>query len=125
MEYCNLPAVGLVFEAMMLFQGLLIDLSPIKPEILISRAPLVAEKLLFPVGHLLLSHPVYVYIYPYSLPSTFPTYKAVCRRHCVGGGAPVNFGRRRRRAAGPKNGSGGGARRPAPRPPPPPNTQPT
>src|SRR6218665_2916286 len=27
--------------------------------------------------------------------------RAVRRRHCVGGGAPVNFGRRRRRAAGP------------------------
>jgi len=27
--------------------------------------------------------------------------RAVRRRHCVGGGAPVNFGRRRR-AAGPK-----------------------
>jgi len=26
----------------------------------------------------------------------------VRRRHCVGGGAPVNFGRRRRRTAGPK-----------------------
>jgi len=28
--------------------------------------------------------------------------RAVRRRHCVGGGAPFNFGRRRRRAAGPK-----------------------
>src|SRR6218665_1589743 len=28
--------------------------------------------------------------------------RAARRRHCVGGGAPVNFGRRRRRAAGPK-----------------------
>src|SRR6218665_1166068 len=28
--------------------------------------------------------------------------RAVRRRHCVGGGAPVNFGGRRRRAAGPK-----------------------
>ena len=27
---------------------------------------------------------------------------AVRRRHCVGGSAPVNFGRRRRGAAGPK-----------------------
>ena len=29
-------------------------------------------------------------------------YRAVRRRHCVGGFAPVNFGRRRRGAAGPK-----------------------
>jgi len=34
----------------------------------------------------------------------------VRRRHCVGGGAPVNFGRRRRRAAGPKK-SAAAARR--------------
>src|SRR6218665_3400899 len=29
--------------------------------------------------------------------------RAVRRRHCVGGGAPVNFGRRRRRGAGGQN----------------------
>src|SRR6218665_1274500 len=34
---------------------------------------------------------------PYSVPI-----RDVRRRHCVGGGAPVNFGRRRRSAAGPK-----------------------
>ena len=34
----------------------------------------------------------------------------LCRRHCVGGGAPVNFGRRRRRVAGP-NKSAAAARR--------------
>jgi len=28
--------------------------------------------------------------------------RAVRRRHCVGGGAPINFGRRRGRGAGPK-----------------------
>src|SRR6218665_1245685 len=33
--------------------------------------------------------------------------RAVRRRHCVGGGAPVNFGRRRR-AARPKKTAGGG-----------------
>jgi len=48
-EYNNSPAV--VFEGMILFhknfQGLLINLSPIKPEILMSKTPLVAEKLLF------------------------------------------------------------------------------
>ena len=48
-EYNNSPAV--VFEAMTHFhtnfQGLLINLSPVKPEILISITPLVAEKLLF------------------------------------------------------------------------------
>src|SRR6218665_1323547 len=32
---------------------------------------------------------------------TPPLIRAVRRRHCVGGGAPVNFGRRRR-AAGPQ-----------------------
>ena len=31
-----------------------------------------------------------------------PGARSVRRRHCVGGGAPVNFGRRRWRAAGPK-----------------------
>jgi len=35
----------------------------------------------------------------------------VSRRHCVGGGAPLNFGRRRLRAAGPKNRRGAAARR--------------
>src|SRR6218665_533283 len=35
--------------------------------------------------------------------------RAVRRRHCVGGGAPVNFGRRRRRAAGPKKSAAAGA----------------
>src|SRR6218665_1590650 len=34
--------------------------------------------------------------------------RAVRRRHCVGGGAPVNFGRRRRRAARPKKTAAGG-----------------
>src|SRR6218665_2756220 len=37
--------------------------------------------------------------------------RAVRRRHCVGGGAPVNFGRRRRRAAGPKKSAAAAARR--------------
>src|SRR6218665_3154758 len=43
--------------------------------------------------------------------------RAVRRRHCVGGGAPVNFGRRRRRAPVQKSrrrrrrGGGGGAAR--------------
>src|SRR6218665_1942338 len=37
-------------------------------------------------------------------------HRAVRRRHCVGGGAPVNFGRRRRRAAGPKKSAAGAAR---------------
>src|SRR6218665_4169934 len=38
-------------------------------------------------------------------------YRAVRRRHCVGGGAPVNFGRRRRRDAGPKKTADAAARR--------------
>src|SRR6218665_3918735 len=40
--------------------------------------------------------------------------RAVRRRHYVGGGAPVNFGRRRRRAAGPKK-SAAAARRGRPK----------
>src|SRR6218665_2037694 len=43
-------------------------------------------------------------------PCRTSTPRAVRRRHCVGGGAPVNFGRRRRRAAGPKKTAGGGRR---------------
>src|SRR6218665_246084 len=39
-----------------------------------------------------------------------PVSRAVRRRHCVGGGAPVNFGRRRRRGARrQKKAAGGGA----------------
>src|SRR6218665_3320388 len=37
--------------------------------------------------------------------------RAVRRRHCVGGGAPVNFGRRGRRAAGPKKSAAAAAER--------------
>src|SRR6218665_2362941 len=42
--------------------------------------------------------------------------RAVRRRHCVGGGAPVNFGRRRRaprpqKTAGGARGGGGGAKK--------------
>jgi len=48
-EYNNSPTV--VFEGMPLFrrnfQGLLINLSPTKPKIFMSKTPLVAEKLLF------------------------------------------------------------------------------
>src|SRR6218665_1355455 len=59
--------------------------------------------------------------FSYSWGSTCPTRsrthdrrrgrRAVRRRHCVGGGAPVNFGRRRRRAAGPKKSAAAAARR--------------
>src|SRR6218665_1323839 len=33
-----------------------------------------------------------------TLASSLPASRALCRRRCVGGGAPVNFGRRRRAA---------------------------
>ena len=64
MEFSNLPAV--VFETITLFhrnfQGLLINLSPTKPEILISKAPLVAEKLPFS-GGTFTSEPPCIYTY--------------------------------------------------------------
>src|SRR6218665_3806468 len=37
--------------------------------------------------------------------------RAERRRHCVGGGAPVNFSRRQRRAAGPNKSAAQAARR--------------
>src|SRR6218665_1394201 len=49
---------------------------------------------------------------------TFPLrswIRAVRRRHCVGGGARVNFGRRRRRATGPKKSAAAAARRGRPK----------
>ena len=50
-------------------------------------------------------HAFRISIEPLEIDSSSPLLlyaRAVRRRHCVGGGASVNFGRRRRRAAGPK-----------------------